>query len=167
MKEITCTICGNTFYSESGNAKFCSDECRLEGSKIARRAWEERTGYKDKQRELMREKRKKERIDNIKQNKIDLTERKKERSESESKRIEQLQNAAAAGDPLSRMMLAKRYSKEFWDAYRDYEIQNMKCQKKIKDVTVNDISVYDDDFVTRVVASIEEHKIILIETIFK
>lgn len=39
MKEYQCLICNARFSSQNNNAKYCSDLCRVEGSKLKRKQW--------------------------------------------------------------------------------------------------------------------------------
>ncbi len=49
-----CEICGKEFTAKAGNVKYCSPECKEEGKQQRRKKWEERTDYKEKQRQIMK-----------------------------------------------------------------------------------------------------------------
>lgn len=60
MPKKICAICGAEFEARSNRAKYCSEPCKLKGHWKARDAWEIRTGFADRMRDYMREKRAKE-----------------------------------------------------------------------------------------------------------
>ena len=57
---------------------------------------------------------------------------------------------------MARMKLAKPFSAEYWEAYKDYEIENSLKYDNKPIRYVNGISVYDDDFTEKVLLSIAE-----------
>lgn len=83
-----------------------------------------------------------------------------ERKNAERKEIsrKELIEKIKQGDPLARMKLAKPNSKEYWEAYQQYEIEyyNKWNTKSIR--VINEISIFDDDFVAKVLESIEVEK---------
>lgn len=165
MAEIIkyCTICGAEFTAHIGNAKFCSDSCRKEGTKQRRKAWEEKTGFKDKHRKQMQEKRKekaaavREEMDlrKVFENKELMEQREAQRQE----RLADLKKRAKKGDSLARMSLALYenglYSVEYWQAYADYEIEIAESFGVKSSCFVNDISVYDEEFALKVLVTME------------
>ena len=54
------------------------------------------------------------------------------------------------------MHLAEPNSYEYWQSYRDYELEQMEEHEKPRVMHVNDISVFDDNFSEKVVLSIAE-----------
>lgn len=70
----------------------------------------------------------------------------------------ELEEKAKNGDPSARMRLAKPNSKEYWEAYQESEIDyyNKWNTKSIR--VINEISIFDDDFVAKVLESIEVEK---------
>lgn len=70
----------------------------------------------------------------------------------------ELEEKAKNGDPSARMRLAKPNSKEYWEAYQQYEIDysNKWETKTIR--LINEISVFEEDFAEKVVSSIEVEK---------
>lgn len=70
-----------------------------------------------------------------------------------NKKVE-IEEKAKNGDPVARMNLAKPNSKEYWEAYQQSEIDyyNKWNTKSIR--VINEISVFDDDFVAKVLESI-------------
>lgn len=59
-KEKKCPVCGEIFISAGRNQKYCSEECRAKNAPIVYAEWQQRTGYREKQRDKMRERRAKD-----------------------------------------------------------------------------------------------------------
>lgn len=51
------------------------------------------------------------------------------------------------------MRLAEYNSKEYWDAYQQYELEQVRSRPK-QTVLVNGISIYEDNFSEKVIDSI-------------
>ena len=109
-KEKTCPVCGEIFISAGRNQKYCSEECRAKNAPNVYAAWAERTGYREKQRDKMRERRAKDVT-------ILSAEREKQQTERAAEvnaRIEQakadsradLERRAASGDLFAQMQFA-------------------------------------------------------------
>ena len=79
-----------------------------------------------------------------------------EADKRKEERLNALKQRAEQGDNLALMHLAEPNSYEYWQAFRDYELEQMKEYKKPRVMHVNDISVFDDDFMEKVVLSIAE-----------
>lgn len=84
------------------------------------------------------------------------------KAEAERKNAERIKNEqieleekAKNGDPSARMRLAKPNSKEYWEAYQQYEIDYYYKWNTKSIRVVNEISIFDDDFVAKVLESIE------------
>ena len=162
-------MCGDSFETMAPNAKYCSNECRKKGAIVKRIEWIERTDHNERQRIEKAQQRKKERERKRQQ----ALERKRKRDEEMNRKHkkkairkhQQLTSRAKAGDPMARMSLAKPFSVEYWEAYRDYEIQNNLKFKKRFIRHVNGISVFDDNFVDKVMILIEEQGKIVSELI--
>lgn len=73
----------------------------------------------------------------------------------------ELAERAKQGDPLARMKTAEPNSYEYWEAYRDYELEARAEYTNPRIRYVNDISIFDDDFVEKVLLSIAEQGVIL------
>lgn len=123
---LTCSVCNIEFFTKATNARYCSEECRQEGTYTyqQRKEWESKTNYKEKQRESMRVYRN---ANTTKQQAIDLEvqrQREEERKEETARRSEErysdLTEKAKQGDSLARMELAKPNSIEYWEAYKQY-----------------------------------------------
>lgn len=39
-RRVTCTVCGNEFMTQSGQAKYCSQECRLTAKRRSTAEWQ-------------------------------------------------------------------------------------------------------------------------------
>lgn len=146
-----CPVCNTEFESNNLSQKYCSEECRLirvrENDRIRKRkerAEEKAIREKEKQR--------------IKQAKVEAQE--KEDAKRTSERQAELSKKAAAGDPFARMNLAEPNSKEYWEAYKQYEIEYAASWGRESTRTVNDISVHDPCFGHKVVEAIKELGII-------
>ena len=165
MRELTCSICGKEFATQAGNVKYCSPECKEEGKQQRRKEWEERTDYKEKQRQIMKAYRGKvaeeERQAAIKIKEQQAIERQKEAERQSKEQQAELRKKAAAGDPFARMYLAEPNSKEYWEAYKQYEIEYAASWGRESTRTVNDISVQDPCFSHKVVEAIKELGIIV------
>ena len=164
MRELNCSLCGKKFTAKAGNVKYCSPECKEEGKQQRRKEWEERTDYKEKQRQIMKVYRGKvteEERQAAKKIKEQQTLERQEEDERQSKeRQAELRKKAAAGDPFARMNLAEPNSKEYWEAYKQYEIEYAASWGRESTRTVNDISVHDPCFGRKVVEAIKELGII-------
>jgi hypothetical protein len=140
-----CGICNKEFETNYPNKKYCSKECSREAIREAdrlrkRKEWDiKRKKQSDEERERIRLKR--EKIEK------DAQERARERQSDLKKRLKE-------GDPRARMEVAKPNSFEYWEAYRQEFLEDEHNKTYIR--YVNDISVYDDDFASRVVESIKE-----------
>lgn len=65
------------------------------------------------------------------------------------------------------MKLAKPNSKEYWEAYQQYESEKSKSSEYEAIRIVNDISILEEDFAVKVLESIEEAGRIYVRTILK
>lgn len=83
-----------------------------------------------------------------------------ERKNAERKEIshKELIEKIKQGDPLARMKLAKPNSKEYWEAYQQYEIDYSSKWETKTIRLINEISVFEEDFAEKVVSSIEVEK---------
>lgn len=160
-----CPVCGQEFIAKQGNIKYCSDRCRIEGARLARKEWKSRTGYNEAQRERMREYRAGKAAELAAQKEAverkQRADRAKALERAAAERQQRLQERAAAGDPHARMMLSNRLQAEYWQAYKDYELEYAKEAGKPSNRTVNGISIYDTHFPEEVVRTIQERKIII------
>lgn len=158
IRTLTCTICTNSFETSHPRSKYCSDKCRQIGQANKRKKWEEETGYKEKQRiqkatirKKIRESESVEELERLRLKKEEIDQLHAERIKNKKVEIEE---KAKNGDPVARMNLAKPNSKEYWEAYQESEIDyyNKWNTKSIR--VINEISVFDDDFVAKVLESI-------------
>lgn len=166
IKKI-CPICGQEFTAKNNNIRYCSSKCAAEGARLARKAWERRTGYKEAQRERMRAYRAGQSIEKAAQKAAEERRQRKERAKRlkqlAAERQQRLQERAAAGEPHARMMLSNRLQTEYWQAFKDYELQLAEAAGEPSRRTVNGISIYTDQFETEVIRSIKERNIIITE----
>lgn len=154
-----CPVCGAEFNAR-GRTVYCSPKCKNEAAVKIRRAWEERTGFQEKQRLYMRNKR---------------AERSAERDAQQKQRLEQLEERNAqilanlrrdfeerckAGDPSALMekALSEKNYLEYWRQFarRQIAFNETLSEENRHDYQVNGISVYDPDFAEIVLDSIEE-----------
>ncbi|WP_143412042.1 hypothetical protein [Globicatella sulfidifaciens] len=87
--------------------------------------------------------------------------RKKRKQQQEAdkrneERLNALKQRAEQGDNLALMYLAEPNSYEYWEAYRNYELDQMEEYEKPRVMHVNDISIFDDNFSEKVVSIIKE-----------
>lgn len=165
MMTRICPICGKEFTITNGNQKYCSEECRIEGTRRTRQDWVDRTGYREKKREAMRRHRARISAEEAEKRAVE----EKERREAHQRKMDQLRREnqerekelADSGDPFARMRLSDRMSIEYWEAFRDYDLDYASQSGRTSSTTVNGISVHDDHFPEEVVKSIEERKIIM------
>ncbi|MFL2072007.1 hypothetical protein ACEN32_06850 [Marinilactibacillus psychrotolerans] len=157
IRTLKCTVCSNHFETEKPNNKYCSDECRKQGRRNKRKKWEQETNYAEKQRteKALKRQRDKEVQTAEKLERIRLKKAEAERKNAERKEIsrKELIEKIKQGDPLARMKLAKPNSKEYWEAYQQYELEQVRSQPK-QTVLVNGISIYEDNFSEKVIDSI-------------
>ena len=161
---VICPICGKEFEAKAANAKYCSTACRQKGKYQRRREWEKESGYLDKQREKMRLYR--ERVTAEEKAEQEAAEKRKEinrkRQETRRKNLERdkLLQAAEQGDAFARMALAMEESgntsPEYWEAFKDYDLQYAASWNKESTTTVNGISIHAPQFGLAISMSIEE-----------
>ena len=85
--------------------------------------------------------------------------RKQQEPEAEKRkeeRLNALKQRAEQGDSLALMHLAEPNSYEYWEAYQNYELEQMEEYEKPRVMHVNDISIFDDNFSEKVVSIIKE-----------
>ena len=145
MKEYSkiCPICGKSFTANQKTALYCSALCRKVGQDQARKAWQERTDYKAKQRERMRSRRQKQTAEA--RQALQET-----RSTASSKLLEDLRASAATHTRPGNS------TAEYWEAWRAYQIAYSEAQGYRSDSEANGVSVRDPGFVEKVLFTIEE-----------
>ena len=167
MIRKSCPICGREFAAIS-NKKYCSEACRIEGAKRARKSWRVRTGYNETQREKMRAYRQALADEkNAAQAEADArrqAEAERRRKEAAEIRKQKLKERAATGYPSATMLLYSKQSPNYWQAFKEYELQFAASLSNPKPATacVNGISIYDDHFANEVIRSIKERNMIYI-----
>lgn len=144
-----CPICNNEVTNTRN--KYCSVSCRNES-------------VKERDRLRKREERKAER-EIIKREASETHKKKLEQQRQEAEKRQEasrikLKERAEQGDNLAIMHLAEPNSYEYWEAYRDYELEVRAEYTNPRIRYVNDISIFDDNFAEKVVASIKERGII-------
>lgn len=80
-------------------------------------------------------------------------------------RKEKLKEEARKGDLKAKLRLAKPFSYEYWEAYQAIETHEKDEETARFKRYVNGISVYDDDFIEKVLFTIEEKGVIFSELI--
>ena len=163
-RKAICVICGKQFEARAANSKYCSIGCRRKGKYQRRKDWEDRSGYREKQRKKMQEYREKAAAEALEEREAtarqEAADRKQKETQRRNQEREELIQKAEQGDAFSRMMLAAekagKTSLEYWDAYKDYEMQSAARLGKISTTSVNGISVHDPDFGLAVSISVVE-----------
>ena len=148
----TCPICKTEFESNT-RQKYCSEKCRYLGERNVRKEWEARTDSKAKKNTEQRSK-------GIETQQI--REQRHEQQEREWKeRLRQdqieLERRAESGDYNARMKIAEQNKdrSEYWKYFALSEIENSEKYGRKSTRTVNDISVYEPNFVKLVIESID------------
>lgn len=154
-----CPVCDTEFERNKLSQKYCSEDCRLA---MVRKRDRERKRKERAEEKAIRDK-EKQRIQQAKEEARKKAEL--ERVKAKEQEQQKLKTRAKLGDPKARMELADRFSAEYWAAFRDAEIQQSKLYEKRFVRYVNGISVYDDDFVEKVMILIREQGVIYTELI--
>lgn len=144
-----CPVCNNEVTNTRN--KYCSVSCRNESVKERDRL------RKREERKAEREIIRREASETHKKKLAQLQQEAEKRQEAS--RIK-LKERAEQGDNLARMHLAKPNSYEYWQAYRDYELEVRAEYTNPRIRYVNDISIFDDNFAEKVVSSIKEQGVI-------
>lgn len=156
---LNCAVCNQSYETIFPNKKYCSDICAKRGRINKRKQWEKDTNYNEKQRidklvkrQQEKEVRTAEETERLRLKKEEIDHKNAERIKNEKVELE---IKAKNGNPVARMNLAKPNSKEYWEAYQESEIDyyNKWNTKSIR--VINEISVFDDDFVAKVLESIK------------
>lgn len=165
MIKRICPICGQEFTTNRSNTKYCSDRCKAEGAKLTRKKWEAKTDYKEKQRQRMQAYRSEQAEEQARLRAAEAQRLRAERAAEFKKHKtalrRQLKAKASAGDPLARMQLSNPLQLEYWQAYKDYELQYANQSGQPSTRTVNGVSIYDTHFPEEVVQAIKEAGIII------
>lgn len=154
-----CPICKKEFTAGKGNIKYCSPDCRTIAEYTRHRDWIERTNYKSKMREDMRQRRAKEAQDHREHLQQQYEERQKQIQKEKERQLQELQERAAAGDYSALMKLAEKDGDRiaYYKYYALCDIEREETDFGRKSTrTINGISVYDPDFAELVVKSIDE-----------
>src|SRR5690625_1073850 len=109
-----CKICGSEFETNNTNKKYCSVECRQERIKEYDRA----------RKQKARQEAKKVKIAELEQKRKEREAKEREYQKELEAKQHRLVAKAKRGDPWARMQLAKPFSYDYWEAYKDYEINN-------------------------------------------
>lgn len=158
---ISCAICGTTFTASSARAKYCSPTCKDLGAKNARRKWEAKSDYKEKQRLRMKERRRVSREELHRQQEavqaVIRQERLEQAKEDRKKTLAETRRKAKAGDLDAQMDIAleKGNSLEYWRLYKECILQSEKEFNYIGRHTVGGIEVREDNFEYLVVEMLE------------
>jgi len=142
-----CEICDNEFETVYTNKKYCSEECSREAIREADRL------RKLKKREVIR---KKQTAEEMERRRLKMAEIEKRTEEIARESKADLEKRLKAGDPFARMRIAKPNSKEYWEAYKQYEIEYAASWNKESTRTVNGVSVHDPYFSQKVVQAIKD-----------
>lgn len=157
MNVKICPICQKKFTAGKGNIKYCSEACREAGKAAARKQWEARTQYTEKQREAATKRREEDRQKQAKLTRERQRQHDLEHRERLQRMREDLERRAEAGDYAALEQLARERGDmlQFWHWRKMREIEYAESNGRYSTFTVNEISVYDDDFEQKVLRSIE------------
>lgn len=160
MREVKCQLCGENFTTDAPNRRYC-EECRDTGAKKTRKEWEIKNNYREKQmlsaRKRRSEARKKQAqiIDSYQ--KLEDEKRVAEHNKLLKQKENEFKKRVKSGDALANMTQALQHGRtaEYWKYYKQYELQYAESKGEVSRCLVNGISIYEDDFENKVVASIE------------
>lgn len=142
-----CPVCGQIFDAEHPASKYCSARCKKEGSRAARRKWEEKTHY----RAAVKEKRKREQA---RQKRIDQEAARMAQKSRESDTIPP--EIARLSDKLDVLEeIGGNSTPEYWDAFKEYEQATAAEEGRESTMTVNGVRVNDPDFTRLVLKSLK------------
>lgn len=159
----TCPICGSSF-SGKGKMKFCSPSCAEAGARQARKEWEERTGFLEKQRKRAQDYRDQQAGINRELMEQEAKKKAANRKRADTRRLnkerKELIEAADAGDLDAMMDLAFEtgdmrtyytlYQEQLFRNDREYGIPRNGVR------TIGGIDVYSATFVDDVLDALEE-----------
>lgn len=156
--------CGKLFTPTRERKYYCSDRCKVLGSTQRRKEWEERTNYKEKDRERKRKARQEHRTaaneERELRERILREEQQREGAENLARYEEERRKRCAAGDPLALMMYHQgkegNLSEGYLLNYARYMIDTSEALGSISAATINGISVYDPRLVEKVQASVKD-----------
>ena len=140
-----CEICGSEFEANAPNQKYCSVECRKEWIRE----------YDRQRKRKARKEAKKEKLIVLEQKRKEFEAKELEYEKKVERERQLLKEKAEQGDPMAIMKLSSNNSQEYWEAYQKYHIQ--ECKRSNSNRFVNGISVFDDEFVDKVLITIEQH----------
>ncbi|MBG9987881.1 hypothetical protein HZY88_02690 [Aerococcaceae bacterium DSM 111176] len=163
-RELTCVVCGNSFYTTANHAKYCGSQCREIGTKKVRNDWEKNTDYNDKVKLLMQEKRaaqRQEKNEALKAERLMYQQAQKAKDEEVAKvKREKLLAKAEAGDLRALRVLAGERGDlvEQWRLYKEMVLQSADESGFYPNHVVGGISIYDEDFEHLVAEQLEKNK---------
>lgn len=140
-----CPVCNNEVTNT--RSKYCSVSCRNESVKERDRI--RKREERNAEREVIRRKA-------SETHKKKLAQQQQEAEKRNEERLNALKQRAEQGDSLALMHLAEPNSYEYWEAYQNYELEQMEEYEKPRVMHVNDISIFDDNFSEKVVSIIKE-----------
>ncbi len=163
-RSAICPICGRTFTPATPSSKYCSATCRHEGRRQARKAWELRTNYREKQRAAAQEYRDQKAADAALEAADaaarEENNRRRRQARQSAKATAALEAQARTGDPLAALSLlsstGKKDTAEYWEAFKAYELAQAAARPGGRVMYVNGIAIGDPDFSLKVTITIQE-----------
>ena len=164
QRTAKCPICGQSFTPAAAGSRYCSEPCRQEGRRLARKAWEERTGYREKQRAAAQEYRERKAAAAALEAEAaairDEHNRRRRQARQAAKGQESLEAQARQGDLFAKLQLQKRAggnaTEAYWAAFQAVELAQEAANPGHNVCLVNGIAIGDPDFALKVVMTIEE-----------
>lgn len=141
----TCLICNKDFETNYPNKKYCSNECSREAAREADKLRKRREYKIKKNRRTVEEE------ERIRLKRAEIEKEAKERAKQEEK---DLKKRLKQGDPKAKMQVAKRFSLEYWEAYKEVFEQDYYNRNYTE--IINDIDIRTDNAPGRIVESIKE-----------
>lgn len=141
----TCEICHSEFETNNPLKKYCSELCSKEASRHADKL------RKRNERKIKRDKQTAEEVERRRLKRAEIEEDAQERARQSQADLEK---RLKARDPKAIMEITNHSDLEYWEAYKENFMQDYYNKDYIR--YINDISVYDDDFPSKVINSIKE-----------
>ena len=141
--ELICTVCGTHFTSGRWLSKYCSPECRKQGTREYMNRW--KAEHKENDRRHKRA--------------IVSADRNAEIEEHVRKVREDFEARCAAGDPRALLLRERaehgNMSRRYWELFAAAVIKEAEESGRVSKLTVNGCSPYNDTFADDVLESVK------------
>ena len=154
---VKCIVCEKPFEIEKGHAKYCSEECRKKGQYRKRKEWENRTGYREKQRKLQESYRVQEMESRAKEQKqtnaLKRAEYEERAQRSCLERLRNLQEKAESGSITAQMFIALTEGDmlEYWRLRKEAILEEDYMCGRTSYFRVGEIEAHSEFFENQIV----------------